>query len=83
MEERVLYIIKNIIRKGHKVTLKSRLHEDLNIDTVDMLMIIADLEEEFSTTIADNEFDDAVTVNDVVEKLIDRGITDLTGQPIF
>lgn len=83
MEERILFIIKSILQKGRKITLESRLSEDLNIDKVDMLMIIADLEEEFSTTIADNEFEDAVTVNDIVIKLTDRGITDLTGQPIY
>ena len=41
-----------------------------------MSMIIGDLEDEFEITITDDEFADVVTVNDIVEKLKSRGLSD-------
>ena len=77
MEDRVLYTINHILqRKKRKITLESRLREDLFVDLVDMAMIIGDLEDEFEITITDDEFADVVTVNDIVEKLKARGLSD-------
>ncbi|EHQ89568.1 acyl carrier protein [Desulfosporosinus youngiae] len=77
MEDRVLYTINHILqRKKRKITLESRLREDLFVDSVDMAMIIGDLEDEFEITITDNEFADVVTVNDIVEKLKARGLSE-------
>jgi len=52
------------------------LREDLFVDSIDMSMIIGDLEDEFEITITDDEFADVVTVNDIVEKLKARGLSD-------
>jgi acyl carrier protein len=77
MEDRVLYTLNHILqRKKRKITLESRLREDLFVDSVDMSMIIGDLEDEFEITITDEEFADVVTVNDIVEKLKARGLSD-------
>ena len=77
MEDRVLFTLNHILqKKKRKITLESRLREDLFVDSVDMSMIIGDLEDEFEITITDDEFADVVTVNDIVEKLKARGLSD-------
>ena len=77
MEDRVLFTLNHILqRKKRKITLESRLREDLFVDSVDMSMIIGDLEDEFEISITDDEFADVVTVNDIVEKLKSRGLSD-------
>ncbi|KLU67372.1 acyl carrier protein [Desulfosporosinus acididurans] len=77
MEDRVLFTLNHILqKKKRKITLESRLWEDLFVDSVDMSMIIGDLEDEFEITITDDEFADVVTVNDIVEKLKARGLSD-------
>lgn len=77
MEDRVLFTINHILRKKkRKITLESRLWEDLFVDSLDMLMIIGDLEDDFEITITDDEFANVVTVNDIVEMLKARGLTD-------
>ena len=77
MEDRVLFTINHILqKKKRKITMESRLREDLFVDSLDMFMIIGDLEDEFEITITDDEFADVVTVNDIVEKLRARGLSD-------
>ena len=77
MEDRVLFTLNHILqKKKRKITLESRLRKDLFVDSVDMSMIIGDLEDEFEITITDDEFADVVTVNDIVEKLKARGLSD-------
>lgn len=77
MEDRVIFTIKHILNKRYmKITLESRLREDLNVDSIDFMMILADLEDEFDTTLPEEDFSDVVTVNDIVEKLRARGIQD-------
>ncbi|WP_088187195.1 phosphopantetheine-binding protein [Desulfosporosinus sp. FKA] len=77
MEDRVLFTLNHILqKKKRKITLESRLWEDLFVDSLDMSMIIGDLEDEFEITITDDEFADVVTVNDIVEKLKARGLSD-------
>ncbi|MFA5245646.1 MAG: acyl carrier protein [Pedobacter sp.] len=77
MENRVILTLKHVIsnKTSKKITLESRLREDLNVDSIDFLMIIGDLEDEFSITIDEDEFLDVVTVKDIVEKLKARGLT--------
>ena len=77
MEDRVLFTLNHILqKKKRKITLETRLREDLFVDSLDMSMIIGDLEDEFEITITDDEFADVVTVNDIVEKLKARGLSD-------
>ncbi|MCO1602833.1 MULTISPECIES: phosphopantetheine-binding protein [Desulfosporosinus] len=77
MEDRVLFTLNHILqKKKRKITLESRLREDLFVDSIDMSMIIGDLEDEFEITITDDEFANVVTVNDIVENLRARGLSD-------
>ncbi|KGK91069.1 acyl carrier protein [Desulfosporosinus sp. HMP52] len=77
MEDRVLFILNHILqKKKRKITLESRLREDLFVDSIDMSMIIGDLEDDFEITITDEEFANLVTVNDIVEHLKARGLSD-------
>lgn len=69
MEDRIMFTIKHLLRRGTKITLESRLIEDLKLDSLDKLMILSDLEGEFNITIAEDDFLDIVTVNDIVMKL--------------
>ncbi|MFZ3131881.1 MAG: acyl carrier protein [Desulfosporosinus sp.] len=77
MKDRVILTLKHVIsnKTSKKITPESRLREDLNVDSIDFLMIIGDLEDEFSITIDEDDFLDVVTVNDIVEKLEARGLT--------
>lgn len=77
MEDRVLFTLNHILqKKKRKITLESRLREDIFVDSLDMSMIIGDLEDEFEITITDNEFANVVTVNDIVEILKARGLSE-------
>jgi len=77
MEDRVIFTLKHILqKKKKKITLESRLREDLYVDSLEMFMIIADLEDEFEITISDDDFANVVTVNDIVVKLRARGLSD-------
>ncbi|HWQ40675.1 MAG TPA: phosphopantetheine-binding protein [Desulfosporosinus sp.] len=76
MEDRIMFTIKHLLKKGTKITLESRLIEDLKLDSLDMLMILSDLEDEFNITIAEDDFLSVVTVNDIAIKLRARGISD-------
>jgi acyl carrier protein len=74
MEDRIIFTLKHVLQKRPNITLESRLREDLKVDSLDMLMILGDLEDEFSITIGDDDFLDVVTVNDIAVKLRARGI---------
>ncbi len=77
MEDRVLFTINHILqKKKRKITLETRLREDLFVDSLDMSLIIGDLEDEFGITITNDEFANVVTVNDIVEMLKARGLSD-------
>jgi len=74
MEDRVIFTIKHLLKRGSTITLESRLIEDLKLDSLDLLMILSDLEDEFNITIAEDDFLNVVTVNDIVVKLRARGL---------
>ena len=76
MEDRIMFTIKHLLKKGSKITLESRLTEDLKLDSLDVLMILSDLEDEFNITISEDDFLGVVTVNDIAVKLRTRGISD-------
>ncbi|MTI83168.1 MAG: acyl carrier protein [Firmicutes bacterium] len=69
LEDRVIAAIKNNLERAPEINLASRLVDDLMIDSLDRLMIISALEDEFSLTIDDEDFADIVTVNDIAKKL--------------
>lgn len=76
MEDRIIFALNHVLEKRPKITLESRLVEDLKVDSLDLLMILSDLEDEFNITITEDDFLDVVTVNDIVVKLRARGLSD-------
>lgn len=76
MEDRIITTIQSVLDKRPKVTLDSRLLEDLIVDSLDKLMILSALEDEFAITIAEDDFSEVITINDIVVKLKARGLSD-------
>lgn len=76
LEDRMIVAIQSILEKRSLITLDSRWIEDLRVDSLDLLMILSALEDEFSITIAEDDFLDVVTVNDIAIKLRARGLSD-------
>ncbi|KJS16464.1 MAG: acyl carrier protein [Peptococcaceae bacterium BRH_c4b] len=69
LEDRIIAILKNNLQGAPEITLETRLVEDLMIDSLDKLMIISALEDEFSLAIDEEDFAGIVTVNDIAVKL--------------
>ena len=76
LEDRIIKTIQSVLDKRPVITLKSRLVEDLQVDSLDKLMILSALEDEFSIAIAEEDFVEVVTVRDIVEKLEVQGFGD-------
>ncbi|MDR3602829.1 MAG: phosphopantetheine-binding protein [Desulfosporosinus sp.] len=74
MEDRIMFTIRHLLKKGSKISLESRLVADLNLDSLDLLMILSDLEDEFNITIAEEDLKGVVTVNDIAVRLRARGL---------
>ena len=69
LEDRIINTIQGVLENRSEITLESRLLEDLMVDSLDLLMILSGLEDEFSITIAEDDFLDVVTVRDIADKL--------------
>ena len=52
-----------------KITRQSRLFEDLNADSANVMMLILDLEQEFGVSVVDDVLSNMRTVDDVVSYL--------------
>ena len=52
-----------------KITRQSRLFEDLNADSANVMMLILDLEQEFGVSVEDDVLSNMRTVDDVVSYL--------------
>ncbi|TGE36323.1 acyl carrier protein [Desulfosporosinus fructosivorans] len=76
LEERIISTIYGVLEKSSDITPESRLQEDLKVDSLDLLMILSGLEDEFAIIIAEDDFLDVVTVNDIAVKLRARGVSD-------
>jgi acyl carrier protein len=68
----VLEKIKDVVVKRfkvptEKVTLSTRLREDLNVDSLDAVQLIMDLEDLFNVRINDDEAQSFKTVGDIVK----------------
>jgi acyl carrier protein len=72
LEERVIATLKDNLEKRPEIRAESRLAEDLMVDSLEKIMIISALEEEFSLAIADEDLADVVTVNDLIVKIKNR-----------
>jgi acyl carrier protein len=69
LEQRVIKTLKDNLEKSPEINLESRLLEDLLVDSLDRMMLLSGLEDEFSITIAEEDFAEVVTVSDIVRKL--------------
>lgn len=69
LEKRVLETVKNNLETKQEVSLKSRLVEDLQVDSFGKIMIITGLEDEFSISIDEGDFSEIKQVIDIVEHL--------------
>lgn len=69
LEDRVIKTLKENLERCPEIKPESRLDEDLVLDSLDRMMILSGLEDEFSISIADEDFADVVTVNDIIVKL--------------
>lgn len=74
LEDRIIVSIQSILDKRPMITIDSRLIEDLMVDSLDKLMILSALEDEFSITIAEDDFADVVTIKDIAVKLKARNL---------
>jgi len=72
LETRVLATVFKNLEKDLEVTLESRLIEDLEVDSLNKLMIIAGLEDEFEITINEGDFRQISTVGEIVVQLRKR-----------
>lgn len=68
-QERVIKAIRQCKRTTADITADSRLEEDLDIDSFEILMLIGELEEEFDITIETERLEGVLTVGDIVRKL--------------
>jgi len=61
-----------------KITLQSKLNEDLGADSLDSVQVIMALEEEFGIEILDEDAEKIKTIEDIVRYLTDREKNDKT-----
>lgn len=66
-------IAKQLNLNVEKVTLESKIIEDLGADSLDMIEMLMSLEEEFKISVPDEEAEHLVTVGDVA-KFIDKSL---------
>ncbi len=71
-EEKIIAIISENTEKDQEINLSKRLNDDLGIDSLDILMVVHGIEDEFNITIEDENFRDIITVGDIVDKLRQR-----------
>ena len=55
-----------------KIGMDSRLFEDLDADSANVMMLVMDLEQEFNLTVEDEAFSSIKTVGDIVRYLEER-----------
>ena len=73
-----LEIAKQLGIDEAKITLQSKLNEDLGADSLDSVQVIMALEEEFGIEILDEDAEKIKTIEDIVRYLTDREKNDKT-----
>lgn len=68
LEDRIMEILVKNMQKKVEIKPESRLVEDLMMDSLDGLMMITALEDEFSVTIDMQDLSEFKTVSDIVAK---------------
>ncbi|MBX0291736.1 acyl carrier protein [Hymenobacter sp. HSC-4F20] len=71
MEQLVRYQVERMLRRKHRnpalqLTPTSRLHEDVGLDSIDMVELVINLEHRFHIEIPDPELETLRTVQDVL-----------------
>ena len=69
IQTRVINIIRENLEYKGKISPGDNLADDLGVDSFDMLMIVNNLEEEFSVQIDDDDLKSVITVSDIVKGL--------------
>ena len=69
---KILSIISQNADCGKEIRPTDRIGEDLGIDSLDKLMIIHDLEDEFGITVEQEELKGLNVVQDIVDKLLEK-----------
>jgi acyl carrier protein len=68
--EKVIELIEQQLPvEATKITMDSRLFEDLGADSANVMMLIMDLEQEFDLTVEDDALTSIQTVGDIVKYL--------------
>jgi acyl carrier protein len=68
--EKVIELIEQQLPvEALKITMDSRLFEDLGADSANVMMLIMDLEQEFDLTVEDDALTSIQTVGDIVKYL--------------
>jgi len=68
--EKVIGLIEQQLPvEASKITMDSRLFEDLGADSANVMMLIMDLEQEFDITVEDDALTSIQTVGDIVKYL--------------
>lgn len=70
--EKVIAVFATMADTDDEITADSELMEDLNISSMDILMLMTTLEEEFKITIPEKEIRKMVTVGDVVQVISEK-----------
>ena len=70
--EKVIAVFATMADTDDEITADSELMEDLNISSMDILMLMTTLEEEFKITIPEKEIRKMVTIGDVVQVISEK-----------
>jgi acyl carrier protein len=65
-------IINELNCKPEKVTMESKLKDDLGADSIDAVQIVMDIEDEYGITIDEDVAEQMITVGDVVKYIEDN-----------
>ena len=74
MLEKIREILGTLDVKDIEITEDTRFHEDLELDSLDLLELLTNLEEKYKIKIAVEDLTDCETVGSVMEYLKDRGV---------
>jgi acyl carrier protein len=64
---KILSIISQDANCGNTINPEDRIVEDLKVDSLDKLMIIHDIEDEFNITVEENELKQLRIVQDIID----------------
>jgi acyl carrier protein len=69
LEQKIISIIQDNIDFAEEICVNDHLMDDLNVDSISMLMILNDIEDEFSIQIDESEIEGIERVSDIVDRI--------------